>query len=172
MVDGGFDFAIGAVAGDLVGSERRITVDLNNLALSPVIINAGVYHVHLKGFVDSLTADDEPPGFILVRSPELTTLTFENDNYRRLVLGLESNHGLASVGAINTTQWRALITATKLPLQFNLGAGNTFSFQGGVRTDSRLSVATGTLELNRETNPEPLELMEPREAWIEIYSGS
>ncbi len=172
QVDGTFDYIVGAVSGDELAGERRITIDLNNPAVSPVIVNDGVYHLHLLGLTDSVTADEKPPGFIIVRSAELKTVTLENDNFRRLVVAFEGDHGNIDVGVTSTTQWRALITATASPLTFQLGVGNSLAIQGGVRTDSRLNVSTGQLVLNRETNPETLELMDPREAWIEIYSGS
>lgn len=172
VVDGAFDYTIGAVSGDEVGGERRITIDLNNPAVSPVLVNSGVHHLHLKGYTNAGTADAQPPGFILVRSPELESFTLENDNFRRLVVAFEGTYGTVDIGIITTTQWRCVMTATMLALRWNLGVGNSLAIQGGIRTDSRLQVNSGQLILNRETNPETLELMDPREAWIEIYSGS
>lgn len=173
-VDGTYNVTVGPVKGDEVGGERRITIDLDDPGLSPVIIEDGVYHLHLKGYIDSATGDDDPPGFILARSAELKTLTLENENYRRVVLGIEGNNQTVSVSTVNATEWRILMTATQAPLALDLvdgaGVANTLALQGGVRTDSRLSVTTGTLVLNREYNPDTLELMDPREAWIEIYS--
>jgi hypothetical protein len=40
---------------------------------------------------------------------------------------------------------------------------------GGIRTDSTVAVPSGLLILNRESSPNALELMDPRESWVEIY---
>ncbi|MGY8691211.1 MAG: hypothetical protein ACKVHP_26160, partial [Verrucomicrobiales bacterium] len=173
VVDGSFVGPIGAVSGSENGiGERVITINLDNPAVSPVIVNDGVFHVVLQGYLNSALADDEPPGFLLLRSNDLKSITLENNNYRRLVIGVDKDDASAvpvTVGLSSAAAWRLLLTVSKVGLQFDLP--NTLTVQGGIRTDSRLNVASGTLALIRETNPESVELMDPRDGWIEIYRG-
>ncbi len=181
-VDGAYQSDIGGVAGDEIddddgtgSKERRISVNLNNPGVSPVIVNDGVHHLRVLGYTDSANADNEPAGFILVRSNDLETITFENNNFRRLVLGIRGDYEPVELYPMATTatsgNWRILLTVEGAGLNFNMASGATFTLQGGIRTDSRLSVPNGTLILNREPSPEQLGLIDPREAWIEVYGS-
>lgn len=172
VVDGSFDYTVGAVSGDDVGGQRRITINLNDPAVSPVIINDGVYYVRIRGYSSAALGDSEPPGFIIIRSNDLISLEFENNNFRRLVVGMQSaSYRTVPVAFTNATSIRMLLTAEKTGMTWNAPVGGSVAIQGGIRTDSTINVASGLLVLNREANPEPLELMDPREAWVEMYQN-
>ncbi len=175
VVDGSWGVTVGSVTGEMIPDddgigpdERLITINLNDTAVAPVMVNSGVHHLKLQGFTNSATANGEPATFILVRSPELETIELENNSYRRLVMGLQGS-SLVEVKANNVIgNWRMLLSVEQTPLLFNLNT--TLTIEGGIRTDARLQVATGnTLTLNKESQGDLLERMDPRQAWIEIY---
>lgn len=170
VVDGNFDYTVGAVSGDELAGQRRITIDLNNPAVSPVIVNDGVFHIRFLGYMDSGQGDNEPPGFTIVRSSDLLSVTFENNNYRRLVVGLQSStHRDVAVNFTNAVSWRLLLTSELTSTTWNVPSGSVVNLTGGIRTDSTVAVPRGLLILNRESSPNALELMDPRESWVEIY---
>ena len=171
VVNGSFDYTVGAVSGDEQGGQRRITIDLNTPAVSPVIVDDGVFYVRFLGYTSG-SGDNELPGFVIIRSSDLLSVTFENDNDRRLVVGLQSpSLRNVSVNFTNAVSWRLLLTSQLTSTSWNVPVGDTVSLYGGIRTDSTVNVASGQLVLNRETNPDALELMDPREGWVEIYQN-
>ena len=171
VVNGSFDYTVGAVSGDEQGGQRRITIDLNTPAVSPVIVDDGVFYVRFLGYTSG-SGDNELPGFVIIRSSDLLSVTFENDNDRRLVVGLQSpSLRNVSVNFTNAVSWRLLLTSQLTSTSWNVPVGDTVNLYGGIRTDSTVNVASGQLVLNRETNPDALELMDPREGWVEIYQN-
>lgn len=170
VVDGNFDYTVGAVSGDEQGGQRRVTIDLNNPAVSPVIVNDGVFHVRILGYTNSSQGDNEPPGFVIIRSSDLLSVSFENNNYRRLVVGLQSSSlRNVAVNFTNASSLRLLMTSELTSTSWNVPVGSAVNVYGGIRTDSTVNVTSGLLVLNRETTPDALELMDPREGWVEIY---
>ena len=176
VVDGGFntEFSIGAVSGAMINNagegpeELEITVDLDATAVSPVHILDGVHHVKLLGF-DSGSGDSEPVAFIFIDSADLETIQFENNNDRRLVLGVKSDGPIVLRSNTPLATWRTILTIEQAPFYLDLN-GSSLTMQGGVRTDARFAVKTGgSLILNREPLPDSLEIIDTREAWVEIY---
>ena len=106
---------------------------------------------------------------------DLTTVSFQDMNNRRLHLGV--------LKSINTTQvqmnftssefdvdWRLMMTVEGAPVLLNKTVGGTTSLFGGIRTNSSLTVATGTsVVLKEELDPKLLNRLADRRAWVEIY---
>ena len=110
-----------------------------------MIVEDGVFHVRFLGYTDASQGDTEPPGFAIIRSNNLLSITFENNNHRRLVIGLQSSAPrTASVETVNAAQIRGVLSSQLTNLVWNIGAGNSLTLTGGLRSDSVINVASAS----------------------------
>lgn len=168
------------VGGVMSDGSGNVTIDLLEASLMRVFIDGNATAIHLTGHAtsDDATADDRP-GLLIVyvqtastSTNDLATIEFLNKNNRRLYLGVQKSTGtgvnfsFTSVG--NPLGWRLGMSLENTPAQFNL-AGGSLALTGGLRTDSGVAIAGGTISLYREANPKLLERHGDRIGWLESY---
>lgn len=119
-----------------------------------------------------------PPELVVPAEPflyDLTTVSFQDQNNRRLQLGIKKTTSVAPVqfnftSSLSDIDWRLMVTAESCPIVVNKTVGGTMDIFGGIRTNGSLTVATGTsADLKRETDPKLLNRLADRRAWVELY---
>lgn len=186
-VQGDEELNISGVTSDGLGT---VTIDLKNHTLSQVMVGNDVNHLVFVGQADLAeysAASTLSPVSVLVDSTGslagnyLDEVRFIGDNSRAVILGIHRQSSAAmsnlsivldrSVGLQNL--WRMLITAEHSPLLFDVTGHTSGRIVGGIRTDREITVIDGDgITLLPDESPGLLERMDPRSAWIEIYSQS
>lgn len=158
-----------------------VTINLNNHTLPPVLLGNGVTKIRLLGQINSSelsTANNLPPAFILAlqdtTSTPLVEILLHGDNNRRTVIGVKRSAIASAVQITHSTgvssQWRLAAFFENTPINISLNSGSSLDIKGGIETDSHINVSTSnTLRLSQETDPELLERICTREAWVETY---
>lgn len=119
------------------------------------------------------------PGIMIVvlqgGGTDLATISFQNQNNRRVHLGIKKTTSVAATqfnftSSLADIDWRLMVTAESCPIVINKTVGGTVDLFGGIRTNGSVTVATGTsANLKRETDPKLLNRLADRRAWIELY---
>ncbi len=162
----------------------RVYLDSPSL---PHLIFDQVLELWLVGQVDSTTAataaDLSPTGVIVANSLGfgLSTVHFEGENARRLVLGI-STEGVAPTAPASYNpdfiftspspfpDWHVIIDLQNTGAQVDTSAVAGATLIGGIRANRKLDVVSGTLTLEREYKHLGYESLLSRNAWIEAYS--
>ncbi|MEZ5328366.1 MAG: hypothetical protein R3F19_25265 [Verrucomicrobiales bacterium] len=106
---------------------------------------------------------------------DLTTISFQNQNNRRLHLGVKKTSTTTPVqfnftSSLSDISWRLLLTAESTPIVLNKTVGGSMNLYGGIRTNGSVTVASGTsTTLRRELDPKLLNRLADRRAWVELY---
>jgi hypothetical protein len=106
---------------------------------------------------------------------DLTTISFQHQNNRRLHLGVKKTSSTAPVqfnftSSLGDIDWRLMVTAESTPIVLNKTVGGSVDLFGGIRTNGPVTVASGTsTTLKRENDPKLLNRLADRRAWVEIY---
>jgi len=177
--------------------QGTITLSLHSPYL-PNILLSNVTSLVIEGQTDTATADAAAllqPRAIAVKNPDnllLTTVRLEGfTNRRRIALAISQRGVLDNAGLIDITgapstagtnrtrfifnspsafvQWKLLAELEGVSSEWNVTAVSTATLFGGIRADHSIRVEGGTLTLDQETNPDFIESLVSRNAWIETY---
>jgi len=123
---------------------------------------------------DLVTANQRPPLLIVVNetgASSLTSIQFQNQNNRRLYVGVKKSTAATVAVSAAAGSWRLGGVFENTALSF--AAGGALSLTGGLRTDSSISLGSGTtVNITREnddTDPKLLERYADRYGWLETY---
>lgn len=157
-----------------------ISITLNDDFMTNVIITDAAT-VTLVGQDTPLELGDANllPGIMILilqgGATDITTISFQDQNNRRLHLGVKKTSSVDPVqfnftSSLSDIDWRLLVTAESAPIVVNKAVGGSLDIFGGVRTNGSVTVASGTsTTLKRETDPKLLNRLADRRAWVELY---
>jgi hypothetical protein len=150
----------------------HVTVTLDKPALGNLLITGGVTTLTLTGQANAgnVAADDLPAILILLdlTSGSLPAITLDENNSRRLILGVKKTFAagtLAMQFTTNSPTWRMLLELENTPV--TLTTSGIVTLQGGIRSDRAVATSGGTVALTLESDPKLLERLATRNAWVE-----
>jgi hypothetical protein len=147
----------------------------------PSLILRNVTHLRIFGQgngTDATLAESMDPITILVINDDTTLLTeieFFHRNSRRIALVLASSPTAPSTAQISYQgtgsfpEWHCFIEFVNTSAEFDTSAKSAATIFGGIRTNSRIDVKSGTLRLKQEFDPRGIESLLSRNAWVEAY---
>lgn len=159
----------------------HVTITLNTPGLGNVYIPGGISTLTLEGqaTIGDAAADALPALLIVVDQPaidpadpnsrDLTTITLNQHNSRRLDLAVKKASGSLAVHFSTTTPaWRLLLELENTPVAFT--ATGIATVQGGIRSDRAITLSGGSVRLTPETDSKNLERLATRTAWVESFA--
>ena len=174
-----------------------VIINLQSIYL-PNIRLTDVTYLTLVGQADTDTADQAKlldPRVFAIQNPDnlhLTNVILEGiTNQRRMVLAISQTGVLDSADLVDTfgnpsttgnnytefhfmsgtpfVSWRGIFETQGVSSLWNIYDVSTATVVGGIRTDHSIRITGGTLSLDAEAEPEVLESLLSRNAWIESY---
>ncbi len=176
--NGGSAFTVNAITDGTVSQNGMtsngagvITIDLNSLALSDMIL-ADATTINFVGqttVAEALAVENQTPVTIIHRGGSLSQINLTGSNARPLIVLLGSDGSTAAtVSLAGSAEWRLFLLADVQPLNF--ASGGTSTIRGGLATDDSVVVSSGRLDLYPETaNPAAFEDRLWRSFWVEAY---
>ncbi|MEO6846120.1 MAG: hypothetical protein ABI443_02195, partial [Chthoniobacterales bacterium] len=188
LVDGSAISSSGVVC----DGNGNVTITLNTAALTNVHITGGAptpspspspappaalpittLTIQGQAAVNDVTADGLPSTLIVVdqvAASSLTTITLTQNNSRRFMLAVKRDSLGSNLPVQFTTSsatWRMLLEIENTNVQLTPTGSATIN--GGIRSDSNLTLPSGTLNLILESDPKYLDRLSSRAAWVENY---
>ena len=170
-----------------------LTIDLNQISLPGVIIDNNVSEIHITG----KTSPDVPNfpyssvAICYVEDAAISTKSLSKikctnaDNTRRLIIGVKKIPATGQVqlpGSPVTVEftdsntapvWRMMLVSENAPLVFSAAGGpGVITLRGGIMTDASITATSGvgnSVRLIPELDPQRLDRLAPRRAWVETY---
>jgi hypothetical protein len=155
-----------------------VTINLGELELGNVYIPGEISTLVLDGqpLSGDTAADAMTAILVVVNQPatssrDLTQVTLNNHNSRRVVLAVKKESSVGTLPIQFTTAqaaWRLLLELENTPVAISTTTAATLT--GGIRSDRSLLLSAGTLRLALEADPKYLDQLASRTAWVESYS--
>lgn len=167
-----------------VKSTKVITLRLKHTGLTHTRINAAFSELVLEGQTtanDYTNADALAPIIIWLESSSVLNIKITGENNRRLIFAVGPGNGAnvnlnfqsSSIVSGGPLRWRMNLISEYRNTYFSLPTSVNLQMTGGIRTNWALNCTdTGTgvrIILQRETDPENLEKLLPRDGWMETY---
>jgi len=155
----------------------NVTITLASLPRTNVYIPGNISTLTIVGQPTraDVTADNQLATLIVVdevpaSTRPLSTVTFSQYNNRRLDLAIKKTTSSTVTLQFSTTsaEWRLLLELENTPVTF--ASTGTVTLQGGIRSDRTIAHSTGSVRLTAEPDPEYLEQLATRTAWVESYA--
>lgn len=167
-----------------VKSTKVLTLRLKHTGLTHTRINAAFSELVLEGQTtasDYTNADALAPIIIWLESSSVLNIKITGENNRRLIFAAGPGNGAnvnlnfqsSSIVSGGPLRWRMNLISEYRNTYFSLPTSVNLQMTGGIRTNWALNCTdTGTsvrIILQRETNPQNLEKLLPRDGWMETY---
>ncbi|WP_009958387.1 hypothetical protein [Verrucomicrobium spinosum] len=165
-------------------SSKVITVRLKHTGLTHVRINAAFSELVLEGQTtasDYTNADALSPIIVWLESSSVLNIKITGENNRRLIFAagpgngdnLNLNFQSTSLVSGGPLRWRMNLISEYRNTYISLPSSVNVQMTGGIRTNWAVnctdSGSTVRIILQRETTPQDLEKLLPRDGWMETY---
>ncbi|MEM7699850.1 MAG: hypothetical protein AAF236_15755, partial [Verrucomicrobiota bacterium] len=161
----------------------RVNLGQDNL---PHLILSRINYLHLAGSETFALLDEDAedePRIIVVDNPDGTGLAevlFEHGSKRRFVLAVRTGTPTPAApgthepifrfeGNFAFAEWHTILELENTGARFDTDDISSARIIGGIRTNRRLEVISGSLSLEQQFETEGLETLVSRNAWIEAY---